>query len=53
MDCLTDVDRKFGCASLGIPDIDIVPFPSLCKYGITKTVSYNHCLGTAKPALTL
>ncbi len=37
--------------SFSIPDIDIVPFPSLSKYGITKTVSYNHFLGSDKPAL--
>ncbi len=50
-DCHTAVDRKFGCNSVGIPDIDILPFSSLSKSGITKTVSHNYCLRATKLAL--
>ncbi len=50
-DCHTAEDRKFGCTSLGIPDTDILPYSSLSKSRITKTVSCNYCLGTTKSAL--
>ncbi len=48
-DCHTAVVRKFGSTSLGIPDIDNLPFSSLSKSGITKTMPGYYSLGTAIP----